>query len=107
MGLTYTPLPEGNHVRLLEVHQDPSSHELVCSFKVVSLDDCEDEYTALSYAWGDQTPVGNLSFADGQSISLTLALLTLFDSLRKRQKSFTIWIDAICINQKDVVEKSL
>lgn len=106
MDLIYNPLPQGNYIRLLEVCQDSLSHELVCKFNIVRLDDCRHKYTAISYAWENQAPVSRIRFSNGQSIPLSLTLSTLFDSLRKNYRSFTLWIDAICINQKDTAEKS-
>jgi hypothetical protein len=106
MDLTYNPLPQGNYIRLLEVCQDSLSHELICKFNIVCIDDCRHIYTAISYAWGSQAPVSRIRFSDGQSIPLSFTLSTLFDSLRKNNRSFTLWIDAICINQNDTVEKS-
>jgi hypothetical protein len=50
MPLIYAPLPKGNHIRLLEGRQGFLSHELVCKFNFVCLDDCKDEYIAISYA---------------------------------------------------------
>jgi hypothetical protein len=107
MALLYDPLPKRNYIRLLEVrHKFLSRDDPICKFKVVCLDNCSHEYTAISYCWGNKSPVNRLRFSDGQSISLTPGLSSPFDSLRKNQRSFTLWVDAICINQNDVAEKS-
>jgi hypothetical protein len=107
MPLIYAPLPKGNYIRLLEVREGFLSHELVCKFNVVCLDDCKEDYTAISYAWGNQSsPTTTVKFSDGQTLSLSATLSSLFTSLRKKQRSFTVWIDAICINQQDTAEKS-
>jgi len=76
-------------------------------FKVVSLDDCTDEYKAISYTWGDATPVAQIKFSDGQhSLPLSQTFRDLFESLRRKDRKFTVWIDALCINQSDEAEKA-
>jgi hypothetical protein len=62
------------------------------------------KYNALSYAWGPQhdrktIAINNKAFS--VSVDLCDALCTLFNCT----KPHVVWIDAICINQKDDVEK--
>ncbi|KAK4125751.1 HET-domain-containing protein [Parathielavia appendiculata] len=114
MDAVYEPLPlEGNHIRLLEVKVRRSFlglvRELVCNFRVVSLDDNDNtlKYTALSYAWDDPTPVRKIQLANGRSLPLSRTLSNLIDSLQRQgEDSFTIWVDALCINQNDLIEKA-
>jgi hypothetical protein len=110
VDVVYEQLPqEGNHIRLLELKVRRGFlglvRELVCNFRVVSLDDGIPDYTAFSYAWGDPTPVSRTKFANGRSLPLSRMLSDLFNSLQ-RQDSFTIWIDALCINQHDLEERA-
>lgn len=91
MNETYDPLPEGNYIRLLDIKTAFWSSELICTFKVVSLDKCTDEYKAISYTWGDATPVAQIKFSDGQhSLLLSQTLHYLFESLRQKDRSFTV-----------------
>lgn len=103
--MSYDPLPSGTHIRLLKIRLDWLTRELVCKFKTVSLDR-KPKYKAISYAWGDPTPVRTIKFSDGQSFPLSATLSDLFDSLRKSNDTSLVWIDALCINQKDDVEKA-
>lgn len=63
-------------------------------------------YTALSYTWGDpkvRTPI----LIDGQSVRVTMNLEAALQHLRKGiSEPLVLWVDAICINQDDEVEKS-
>ncbi|KAK6826671.1 hypothetical protein RU639_004778 [Aspergillus parasiticus] len=62
-------------------------------------------YEALSYVWGSEnTPQSIL--IDGQTLSVTENLYTALLYLRKRQLERLLWIDAICINQRDEDEKA-
>jgi hypothetical protein len=102
----YDKLPRGNYIRLLDVKTAFWSSELICTFKVVSLDDCRDKYKAISYTWGGATPVAQIKFSDGQhALPLSQTLRDLFESLRRKDRKFTVWIDALCINQSDDLEK--
>jgi hypothetical protein len=108
MSDIYSPLPPGNFIRLLEIREvrgGSSVHDLIGNFKVVSLNDCSDKYLAVSYAWRDPAPVATIQLRDGRSLPLSRTLTDLFDSLRQRYQSLTVWIDALCINQKNTPEK--
>ncbi|KAI8649715.1 HET domain-containing protein [Fusarium keratoplasticum] len=66
----------------------------------------EVEYEALSYTWDDQRPTKEV-ICNGTVLLVTknvsLALRRLRSNLGKHR---TIWIDSICINQKDNAEKA-
>ncbi|KAF1953593.1 HET-domain-containing protein [Byssothecium circinans] len=106
MDVIYEPLPSGNYIRLLQVKFSLFSGRATAKFKPVCLDNLEDDFTALSYCWGFPNPVTSITLSDGQSLPLTRTLKSLFDTLRKGRKKLYLWIDAICINQKDTIEKA-
>ena len=63
------------------------------------------EYEALSYAWGDGTltlPV----LVNGLIFQVTTNLFHALQNLRRKNDARTVWIDAICIDQKNNEEKS-
>ncbi|KAI8312833.1 Heterokaryon incompatibility protein 6, OR allele [Colletotrichum sp. SAR11_59] len=66
------------------------------------------DFLALSYVWGPPTPIQYI-FLNGHQFpvgpNLFQALLHLRPNERIRQ-GFTLWIDAICINQEDIAERS-
>lgn len=61
-------------------------------------------YVALSYCWGDSGDTNEISL-DGVSIPVTKSLHSALLHIRK-QESTVLWVDAVCINQKDEKEKS-
>ena len=63
------------------------------------------QYQALSYTWGQPQRSDRVLVDDRFYISVTPNLLRALVQLR-RKRSVTIWIDAICINQEDIDERS-
>jgi Heterokaryon incompatibility protein (HET) len=62
-------------------------------------------YRALSYVWGNTIHRSGLLTPDGH-LSVTSNLYMVLQQLRDTQESTILWIDAICINQKDNEEKA-
>lgn len=100
------PLRQDNYIRLLECRVEPQTRSILCNFKIVTLSLCEEQYTAVSYAWEDATPVGKLELSDGHTFPLSRTLSDLFASLQQNQERFTLWINSICISQQDPQEKA-
>jgi Heterokaryon incompatibility protein (HET) len=66
------------------------------------------DYDALSYAWGDPTITGEI-IVNGTRVSVTKNLEEALRNLHKRGQHGSrtrIWIDALCINQKDIDERN-
>lgn len=103
----YAPLnSHRNETRILKIRpslrlKDP----IVCSLRVVSLDDVpRPKYAALSYCWGKGAADQPIC-CDGSTIWVTADLLDALRSLRKLSKT-CLWIDQISINQEDLEERS-
>ncbi|MCJ1243494.1 hypothetical protein MMC30_000691 [Trapelia coarctata] len=66
------------------------------------------DFLALSYTWGDPTNVREI-LVNGQSMLVTQNLEACLRALRRKQyvqNGWRLWIDAICINQKDIIERA-
>jgi hypothetical protein len=61
-------------------------------------------YQALSYVWGTDQQTKELVTPDG-TLPISPSLSKALHSLRRKDQSITLWVDAICINQKDGREK--
>ncbi|KAH8786679.1 heterokaryon incompatibility protein-domain-containing protein [Hyaloscypha finlandica] len=92
-------------IRLL--HLAPSlDHEsrLECSFSLASFDG-DINYEALSYVWGDVTPVKPIGL-EGKEVLITKNLHSALSHLRYKDRERILWADALCINQSDMVERT-
>ena len=92
-------------IRLLSL-SSPSGFEnpLSGKLRVVTLQHAL-KYSALSYVWGDVKERSSI-YLEGVDIPITRNLASALRYLRTENKSRDIWIDALCINQKDNAEKS-
>ncbi|KAH8593983.1 heterokaryon incompatibility protein-domain-containing protein [Bisporella sp. PMI_857] len=104
----YVPLDASkNDIRLLRVlfatsHDDP----IRCVLFHTTLDEAP-PYQALSYSWGDRTTSCPIQVNAGK-INVTQNLHDALNRLRPStpEVELVIWIDAICINQLDIPERS-
>jgi hypothetical protein len=105
----YLPLnSQRNQIRLLKILPSPKSGGLdsgiECSLIHASLEESPD-YDALSYAWGERKDLRQI-FLDGLPFCVTSNLYSALLRLQTLPETKPIWIDAICINQKDLKERS-
>jgi hypothetical protein len=77
---------------------------LVFELKTVSLQD-HPEYTCLSYVWG-KGPRNHRVTIDGADFNIGQNLFDALVHLQYSDITPAIWIDSICINQKDISEKT-
>lgn len=63
------------------------------------------DYKCLSYCWQTKTQDASI-LVDGYRFDITKTLLGALRSLRKARASVLIWIDQICINQSDDIERA-
>jgi hypothetical protein len=127
---TYTGI-SSDQIRLILLSQGKASDPIHCSVKVMDIQKIVDQrlkFEALSYAWGNGNYRENIYLQDfsvpkeGKSVDDMMLLMAqqtkprpfavrrnLYQALkqiRSEAKDVWLWVDAICINQKDNVEKS-
>jgi hypothetical protein len=96
--------PLRRETRLLTLH--PSEDHTIpinASLHVVSLYH-HHHYEALSYCWGSEETQPSMSLS-GQDFKINANLHSVLLRLRKGRHPRIIWIDALCVNQKDVAER--
>jgi hypothetical protein len=92
-------------MRLIRVDPGTVSSPISCMLVEASLDQRADAYLALSYAWGDPKKTRQIA-CDGKPLQVTESLIAAMRQLRERYPGRLFWIDAICINQQDPVERA-
>ncbi|PVH69089.1 hypothetical protein DL98DRAFT_626637 [Cadophora sp. DSE1049] len=63
-------------------------------------------YQTLSYVWGSDHGMASLISVDDSFLNITDSLHSALVHLRQDTQPIMLWIDAICINQQDNIEKS-
>jgi hypothetical protein len=102
----YHPLRSNtSSIRLVTIKPNEFSEPIECQLEYVDRLSEQLRYEALSYVWGDPTKTIPIKLS-GHSFCVTLNLESALRYLRKPQVTRRLWIDAICINQADTVERS-
>jgi Heterokaryon incompatibility protein (HET) len=78
---------------------------LICAIKHFSLHSLATEYNALSYTWGAGTSSKTIWLND-KTFLIHDNLYIALQHLRDESRELLLWIDAICINQADDIEKA-
>ncbi|KAH7409538.1 heterokaryon incompatibility protein-domain-containing protein [Cadophora sp. MPI-SDFR-AT-0126] len=113
ISYSYHPLDQSNPkcIRLIELpsleeaRADPNG-DLHIKMRISSLDGPGTEpYEALSYCWGDVTDLRPI-ICDGKAILITDSLWWALGRLCLHGQKRLLWADALCINQRDLTEKS-
>lgn len=105
----YQPLSEeAGEVRLLILLPGPfSSRPHVELQNMIFEEGHPKEFEALSYTWGsEKDPCGISVGPDLDTLAVTQNLAEALLYLRYEDKPRILWIDAICVNQKDLAERS-
>ena len=111
----YRPLdPSTNEIRLLRVQPFDDKADvgklIKCSFFHYSLDNVDNEsvlYSALSYYWGAPGEYAKI-WVDDYAVEIRRTLYAFLKNLilRHRNTKFIIWLDVLCINQRNVDERN-
>ena len=102
----YRPLgPISRQIRLLKLHPGTEVEDIECHLEHVSLED-NPGFTALSYVWGDLTNTRTI-LPHNVPFPVTKNLHAALRSIRSRFPELSkLWVDALCINQQDLPERS-
>lgn len=110
------PLPTNSRsIRVLRFESvsshDVNSAALQADFHIIDLATTPaPDFTALSYVWGEvesATLTSSITLGPNRvALQVTDNCHRALSALRSLPRSLTIWVDAICINQNDISEKT-
>lgn len=102
----YSPLSvENSEIRLLSLLPGKFGDLVECRIQIENLRQTDLKYQTLSYVWGDssiRTPI----LVDGRIEQVTANLGSALKYMRQEDVETVLWIDAICINQENLEEKT-
>lgn len=109
----YCPLPSSGFIRLIGLLPGKDCDPICCSLSTVNLEETP-PFEALSYVWGDAKNTkqifcfdhGNAPQTAKPTLQVTLNCWHALHRLRLEGLTRQLWIDAICINQKDLKERN-
>lgn len=105
MALVYKELPYDYSIRVLVVLPDLSTEGFIqCWLQDASI---YHEYICLSYVWGPPTENPPFVLINDHSTLIRPNLMQFPETARVKLPWKALWIDAICINQANNMEKSL
>ncbi len=104
---SFTHLSTATSIRLLNIDPGNAGDSLVCTFHEVDLESSAADpfFSALSYRWETNT----ITDKSQSTAALSSFFHNLYDFLlHARQEGwlYNLWIDALCINQKDTRERN-
>ena len=101
---TYIPLRSPHsEIRLLELHPGTGKDKVHCRLSSARLSELP-AYEPLSYSWGSPTHTVEI-FVNGDRFLVTRNLGAALAWLRRPDVRRVLWVDAICIDQEDKLEK--
>ncbi|KAI1376963.1 heterokaryon incompatibility protein-domain-containing protein [Hypoxylon crocopeplum] len=92
-----------SYIRLVCIKPGSLHHKLDC--ELITEDIATADFEALSYVWGTTMFPYNIK-VNGKDFYVTYNLFSALHELRRPDRNRIVWIDALCINQADDVEKS-
>lgn len=101
---TYHPLNTPTHIRIFVLESGLNQQMISCSLEEVDIND-QPAYEALSYCWGDSADEFKIPCA-GQTLTVRKNLYDALQTLRHVEMARRLWVDAICINQRNSAERA-
>ena len=94
-----------NRVRILGINPGSFNDPLICRLRTLPLRQ-DLAYSALSYAWGSQPGYESININGQADFKVTVGVAAALRRLRHPDRTRCLWVDAICINQANIKERS-
>ena len=94
-----------DEIRLLKLEPGSGDDTIRCWIEHVAVGSTYD-YTALSYTWGSGIKPDSITINNSYNLNITANLKDALHQFRHETKSRKLWIDAVCIDQKNIAERN-
>ncbi|GFF33938.1 heterokaryon incompatibility protein 6, OR allele [Aspergillus udagawae] len=104
----YEKLQSHDSIRVLDLQPGSAHDPLECrlyEYPLGQKPSWPQLYKAVSYVWGSMEKSGSI-ICNGAFLPITASLEQVLLRVRLAESSRTLWADAICINQDDILEKN-
>ncbi|GIJ88298.1 hypothetical protein Asppvi_007218 [Aspergillus pseudoviridinutans] len=104
----YEKLQLDDSIRVIDLQPGSAHDPLECrlyEYPLGQRPNWPHRYEAVSYVWGSVEKTGSI-ICNGAFLPITASLEQVLLRVRLSESSRTLWADAICINQDDVLEKN-
>ncbi|KAK5745809.1 hypothetical protein LTR17_001311 [Elasticomyces elasticus] len=92
--------------RILVIEPGILPEPVRCAFDTISLlDNALPQYETVSYAWGDATK-RDLVYVGGHQLEVPVSAKNVLQRMRRSDKPRTVWIDVICVDQQNVIDRN-
>ncbi|KAL0260868.1 hypothetical protein SLS55_004560 [Diplodia seriata] len=100
----YVPLQHVDEMRLLRIAPGTWNDPIHCDIFHCRLSQ-KISYEALSYTWGSEEKPFTINCGENRWLAVTSNCFAAIRRLRKPDRPRTLWIDAVCINQANDLER--
>ncbi|RGP68911.1 hypothetical protein FSPOR_5117 [Fusarium sporotrichioides] len=104
LSIDYEAIRPSLDIRILTLHSGSDNDPITCSLHRAARGACK--YKALSYEWREESDNDPNIVIENQSVRVRQNLSHALRNIRLPSEDVDLWVDAICINQADVAEKS-
>jgi hypothetical protein len=101
----FKPLESDRSIRIATLHPGSFDDEIKITLSHANLQNEDNSYEALSYVWGNPKETQPIS-CENTTFDVTTNLSRALRYLREESQPRKLWIDAICINQNDILERN-
>ncbi|KAK8189987.1 heterokaryon incompatibility protein-domain-containing protein [Phyllosticta capitalensis] len=101
----YRPLRSSATTRLVLIHPQSGTASGIAIELIEAFPNGSTKYDALSYTWGEEKP-DKFVTCKGRRVAVTKNLLEALKRFRHPEKPVTMWIDQLCIDQDNMLERN-
>ena len=102
----HTPLADPAHqFRVVKITSSSDKNTIRCRLSLTSIQNADGSYYALSYLWGPEQPTFDVQI-DGKAFQVRENLWHFLERAQTRFPNVPFFIDAICIDQVNILERN-